>query len=135
MSNKDTIIDVINSLPGLKKLKPATDKQISDAEKQLGVTFADEYKEYLSTFGVITADGIELTGISNSEYRDVVRVTKKNKELNPKVPNSYYVVEDTGMDGIVIWQDSKGNIYQSNPGKKPVRVSYTLKDYIKRHAR
>ena len=102
------IVDLINSLPEMLPLKPATEVQITDAEQRLGVGFADEYKEYLKAFGTIMADGIELTGIAKSEHRNVVSLTKKERELNSKVPNTMYVIENTCVDGIMIWQDTAG---------------------------
>ena len=106
----ENIIQVVKSLPDLLPLKPATAIQIAEAELQLGVSFADEYKEYLASFGAIIADGIELSGIANSEYRNVVSLTKKEWELNPKMPRTMYVVENTCVDGIIIWQDINGVI-------------------------
>lgn len=75
------IVELINSLPDMLPLKPATEVQITDAELQLRVRFADEYKEYLVAFGAIMADGIELTGIAKSEHRNVVSLTKKSENL------------------------------------------------------
>ena len=129
----NNIINVINSLPDLLVLKPATNIQIKDAEIQLRVSFADEYKKYLSEFGAIIADGIELSGISKSEYRNVVYITKKERELNPKVPNTMYVVEDTHIDGIIIWQDTNGLIYETTPATSPKQIANSLADYILSH--
>lgn len=124
------IIDVINSLPELFPLKAATSMQITDAELQLRVSFSDEYKEYLSTFGAIMADGLELSGIAKSEHRSVVSLTKKEWELNPKVPHTMYVVENTCIDGIIIWQDASGKIYRSTPSTEPKQIAASMTDYI-----
>lgn len=124
------IVKIINSLSGLLPLKPATEKQIDDAELQLRVGFSDEYKEYLTNFGAIIADGIELTGIAKSEHRNVVFLTKQAWELNPKVPHSMYVIENTCIDGIIIWQDSQGFIYQTVPNVEPKKISESLAEYI-----
>ena len=70
------IVEIIGSLSDLLPLKPATSIQITDAELQLRISFANEYKEYLAAFGAIMADGIELTGIAKSEHRNVVAQTK-----------------------------------------------------------
>lgn len=129
------IIDLINSLPDMLPLKPATKEQITDAELQLRVGFADEYKEYLKAFGAIMADGIELTGIAKSEHRNVVSLTKRERELNSKVPNTMYVIENTCVDGIIIWQDTEGIVYQTSPGTKPVKIAFSLYDYITNHAK
>ena len=124
------IIEIIKSLPNLLSLKAATSTQITDAELQLRVSFAQEYKEYVSEFGAILADGIELSGIANSEHRSVVTLTKRERELNPNVPNSMYVVENAGIDGIIIWQDSKGIIYQSSPNKQPEQIANSLVEFL-----
>ncbi len=124
------IVDVINSLPDLLPLKPASSTQITDAEIQLRVSFADEYKDYLTSFGAIMADGIELTGIAKSDHRNVVFITKRERGLNPNVPNTMYVVEDTHIDGIVIWQDTKGFVYQTQPDSCPKKIAESLADYI-----
>lgn len=124
------IVDVINSLSDLLPLKSATPMQITDAELQLRVSFSDEYKEYLSTFGAIMADGIELSGIAKSEHRSVVSLTKKEWELNPKVPHTMYVVENTCIDGIIIWQDTTGRVFLTQPGVEPKQIADSLAEYI-----
>lgn len=129
------IVDLINSLPDMLPLKPATETQISDAELQLRVQFSDEYSDYLAAFGAIMADGIELTGITKAEYRNVVSVTKKERELNPNVPNTMYVIENTGVDGIIVWQDSTGTVYQTTPDSKPIEIAASLEEYILEHTR
>ena len=127
------IIEVINNLPDLLPLKPASDTQITDAELQLRVSFAEEYKDYLSEFGAIMADGIELSGIAKAEHRNVVALTKKERELNPKVPNTMYVIENTSVEGITIWQDTKGDIYQTQPNMEPKKIADSMAEYVSSH--
>ena len=124
------IVQVINSLPNLLALRPADKTQIDDAAIQLRISFAEEYKEYLAEFGAILADGIELSGIAKSDHRSVVTLTQKEWSLNPKVPHNMYVIENTNMDGIVMWQDADGVIYQSRPFVEPVKISSSLSDYL-----
>jgi len=124
------IVDMINKLPELLPLKPATEIDVKDAEIQLRVSFNEEYREYLLAFGAIMADGIELTGIAKSAHRNVVNQTKQERELNPKIPNNMYVIENTGVDGIIIWQDTNGGIYQSSPNTEPKKITDSLSEYI-----
>lgn len=126
------IVDVINALPNMLPLQPATDGQITDAELQLEQPFADEYKAYLSAFGAVIADGIELTGITKAEHRNVVLRTQQERALNGKVPRTMYVIENTGVDGIIIWQDKNGSIYQTSPNTNPTKIAASLADYIKK---
>ena len=124
------IIETIKSLHDLLSLKPATSKQITDAELQLRVSFSQEYKEYVSEFGAVLADGIELSGISNAEHRSVVTLTKREREANSSVPHTLYVIEELGDDGVIIWQDEKGAIYQSSPKNAPKQIANSLAEYI-----
>lgn len=130
VKNMKNIVEIINSLSNLLPLKPATSIQIADAELQLRIRFANEYKEYLAAFGAIMADGIELTGITKSEHRNVVAQTKSEWKLNTKIPHNMYVIENTHVDGIIIWQDTNGLIYQSSPSSDAKQIAGSLAEYI-----
>ena len=124
------IIDVINDLPELLSTGAADNESIENAEKELGLKFASEYKEYLGAFGSVLADDVEITGIAKSKNRNVVIVTKREWELNPQVEHDMYVVENLAIDGIIIWQDESGSVYESTPNKKVEKVADSLSDYI-----
>jgi hypothetical protein len=124
------IIQTIQGLAQLLPLKPASDAEVAAAEKQLGLHFAEEYKEYLRAFGAILADGIELTGIAKSKSRDVIAVTIQERELNPDIPQEYYVVEDVGIDGIIIWQNESGGVFESLPQILPHKIADSLAEYL-----
>lgn len=124
------IIDVINDLEDLIATGAADENSIAEAEKELGLKFADEYKEYLVEFGSVLAEDVEITGIAKSKNRNVVMVTKREWELNPQVEHNMYVVENLAIDGIIIWQDSVGNIYESTPHNKAKKVADSLADYV-----
>lgn len=129
------IIDVVKALPKLACVGKTADSAIADAERQLQLSFATEYKEYLAEFGAISAKRLELTGIIGVEYCNVVYATQQARELNPKVPCSMYVVENTCVDGIIIWQDASGSIYQSTPSTEPKQIAVSLADYISRRTK
>jgi len=125
-----TVISAIKALPNVLPLKPATEPEIVDAEEQLSLRFADDYKQYLATFGAILADGIELTGIAKSKARDVVFVTMQEWEINPDVPMTMYVIENVGIEGIVVWQDQSAQIFRSTPHNAPIKIAASLMEYI-----
>ena len=70
------IIQIISNLEDMRFIKPASMEQIIEAEKELGVSFADDYTKYVEKYGVISARGIELTGVTTHERLSVVSVTK-----------------------------------------------------------
>ena len=129
--NAMSIIDTIKELDDLEYLSSVSEADITKAEKELELSFADEYKKYVSTFGVISANGIELTGVIASPRLNVVDVTKRERESNGKIPLDMYVVESTGSEGLVILQDQKGNIYSAFPGHKPEKKFNSLSEYLK----
>lgn len=124
------IISIIENLDGLIELKPATQEDVFDIEIELALPLSEEYKTYLMKFGAIMANGIELTGFAKSKNRNIVDVTRREWELNDKVPHTMYVIENVGIDGIIIWQDKSGKIYQSSPSIAPFIIANSLSDYL-----
>ena len=124
------IIDVINGLENLLPLKPASVEAVENVEIELALPLAEEYKEYLLKYGAILADDVELTGIAKSKNRDVVQVTQREWSANAKINHNLYVVENIGIDGIVIWQDGTGKIYESTPNHEAKQIAGSLAEYI-----
>ena len=126
-----SIISVIEKLQGLRCLVPLSEKDINNAEKVLSLRFADEYRMYTKKFGAISANGIELTGVVSAPRLNVVDVTTLEKSLNPNIPDDMYVIENTGIDGILMLQNAKGDIFSISPTSKPVKKFYSLTEYLR----
>lgn len=75
-------------------------------------------------------DGHELTGLSKADRTNVVSVTKQKWLECPKVPHEWYVVEDAGIDWIVVWQSQDGKIYETVGDGEPVCVAETLVEFV-----
>lgn len=120
----------LKTYPNLKHLDGASQEEISNAEKVLDLNFSNEYKEYLKAYGTAIANGHEFTGICKSQRLNVVDTTINAKELNPNIPSKLYLVEDTHFDEMLIWQDEKGIVYQSDFSTSPVRLCDSLFDYM-----
>ena len=125
------IVETIQNLENLIPLKPASIEDIENVEIELALPLAKDYREYLLNFGAIMANDIELTGIAKSKNRNVVEVTKREWNLNRKIKHHLYVVENIGIDGIIIWQDSSGSIYESRPNYEAKKIANNLLEYIK----
>ena len=125
-----SITKTLKSFSDLLALSPVQESEISKAENMLSLTFAPEYREYLSAFGAAAANGHELTGILKSERLSVVKVTTREWGLNPQVPHTMYVVENPAVDGIIVWQDVSGQIFQSSPNNAPKMIADSLADYL-----
>ena len=124
------IIDVISNLENLLLLIPASMQDVENVEIELALPLSQEYKEYLLEFGAIIADDVELTGIAKSKNRDVIQVTKREWAANNKIKHDLYVVENVGIDGIIIWQDGSGKVYESRPNCGATKIADSLVEYL-----
>jgi hypothetical protein len=127
-----SIIEALKSTEHLRAGGAATDIEIETAEKQLDLTFASEYKEYLKEFGFASCNGHELTGISKSSRLNVVDVTQEARETYGSDIQDMYVIEDTGYEGILVLQDRKGSVYQIEPNSKPSKICPSLAAYVQK---
>ena len=125
-----TIIECISNLKNVCHAQGANKDAIEAAEKKLNLHFAEEYCEYVSTYGVISAKGTELTGIIDSKRLNVADVTLKERELNADFPLDMYVIENVAIDGILMLQKSDGSIYELHPNAKPVKQYNSLAEYL-----
>lgn len=126
-----SIIEVIENLQGLRSLPPMSEKDIENAEKTLGLRFADEYRNYTKKFGAISANGIEITGVVSAPRLNVVNVTTSEKHLNDNIPDDMYVIENTGIEGVLMLQNDKGEIFSIAPNSKPEKKFNSLAKYLK----
>lgn len=103
-------------------------KEIREAEKQLGLKFNSEYKEYLLNYGIAAYNGHEITGLSLDKRTNVVDCTLE--ELKEEYPKDIYVIERTGMDGVIIWQSIDGKIYYSSDNSPLTKYCESLSEYF-----
>ncbi len=125
-----TVTQQISEKRGFLHGTPALPNAILEAEDTLRLHFAEEYRDYLEDLGLATFEGHELTGISKTARLSVIEATEKERAQNPNVPCSFYVVEKTNIDGIVIWQAPTGEIYQTEFNGKPHLICKSLAEYI-----
>lgn len=117
-------------LPYFRASDGVSEENIDKAEKTLNVQFASEYRSYLTKYGTVSVDGHELTGIHSSKRLNVVDVTILEKDRNSDIPENWYVLEQANIDDIVIWQNERGEIFQTCPGNKPMKIANSIVEYL-----
>lgn len=128
----EEIKKLIDKLPEMCFIGSVEEAKIQDAEKELGFTFADDFVEYTKQYGAIASEGMEWLGVVDSERLSVVDRTNSYRNLYPSFPTNMYVVEELGIDGAVILQDSKGKLYYYSPYcNDMIYVSDGLCTYLK----
>lgn len=103
---------------------------IEKAQRELNLEFSNEFKLYLKAFGIAIFEGHELTGLCDGKRLDVVNNTKEQREFNGFVPSDYYVIETPNIDGVVIWQNKSGKVFQTMPNGKIELLSKSLYEYL-----
>lgn len=124
------IVSVISQLPEMEHAVPATESEVAAAETALGLAFAPEYREYLLHFGAAFSDIIAVSGLCDDPDYNVVTLTQALRPHHQPVPRSCYAIEDVGVDGLVVWQDATGTVYQSVPGSEAMKVFDSLAAFL-----
>ena len=75
-------------------------------------------------------DGHEFTGLSKAVRTNVVEVTKQKWLECSKISKSWYVIEETNIDQIVIWQSQDGKVYETIGGSEPVCVADSMIAFV-----
>ena len=126
-----SFVDFLRKKTGFIGSSGRTKEEIQQAEEELCIRFAAEYHEYLERIGLASVEEHELTGLTKDIRLDVVAVTKEYRALYGPDTVLWYVVEDIGIDGLVIWQDEKGTIYQTSFTVEPVKIAESLEEYLR----
>lgn len=124
------IIETLKNAPEYIGGAGRVNMEIKNAEKLLGIEFAPDYKCYLKEIGLACFNGHELTGICKDSRLNVVDVTAAQRKQYPEAC-LWYVIEETNIDGIVIWQSPAGAIYKTILGTKTQKICDSMTEYIK----
>lgn len=126
----NTLINSLKSKKAFHHSQGVTIDEIISAEAALGLKFSDEYVAYLAEYGVASIYGHEFTGIGDHPRVSVLNVTLESREYSTLVPSDYYVIEEAHIDGILIWQDKSGTVFQSRPNSCPAVIASSMQEYI-----
>lgn len=136
-------IIIMKKMMSYLKIETVSFDVIMDGQKKLGLKFSPEYIKYLQEVGIYSTQGCELTGIffskrNNRVVESVVNETlderKIAKEYGYTIPNDFYLIHNLGIGGILIWQNTKGEIYQTIRGlssaEPPKKIYDSMNDYF-----
>lgn len=103
-------------------IRPASEIDIQNAENLLNINFSNEYRNYLTTFGIISLESTETfgLGIPNSSYLNIIEQISDFKKLGDKTPpyfiplsdfgDGYYYFYDNSQQRVIIWSSPNGGI-------------------------
>ena len=59
-------------------------------------------------------------------------MTIDERERNSEIPANLYVIEETGVEEIVIWQSEDGKIFYSAPNQELTKLCDSFAEYVLR---
>lgn len=124
-----SIINTIESFKRKRFTGGVSSELIADAEIALNLKIASEYKEVLEKYGSLCVKGEEFLGIDSDNY-DIVKATKEARTTDENLPKDVYVIENTAIDGILIVQNSSGNLFSYQPNKDLQTLTKSLDEYL-----
>ena len=124
------IISIIESIPNCYTGKKVSKEMIDKAEKQLDLKFSNSYKLFLEEYGSVSFSDIELAGLSTDVDNDVVNLTNRLRKIDNKIGKDYYVIENVGIDKVMMLSNSKDEVFMYHNGKI-VKKHDSFEDYLK----
>lgn len=112
-----SIIEKIQKIENLYHAKGCTFKQIKEAQEELGITFPEDYMDIVKKYGAISFYRTEWTGLNVDDYLNVVSVTKREREINRFFPSDCFVLENQGIDGLIIICNEDGEVFSFQHSK------------------
>ena len=123
------LTEYVALMPDMKNTGANTPLDVSLAENELGLSFADEYAHLLKTYGAVCVKGHDINGLTESEILSVIDMTRKAR-LNARIPDNMYVVENLGVEDIMILQNSAGEVFECRESSIS-RIADSLLDYLR----
>lgn len=107
-----------------------SDENVDRAEKELGIRFPSEYKEFVKKFGSGGICGVEVLGVEGKDYASVVESTERYRKMG--LPKKYLVIEN--VDEFVYCLNTGNNysvIRWDDISKKEIIRYSTFSEYLK----
>lgn len=125
----NNIITTIESFKRKLFTGSVSSELIVNAENELGISIAPEYKEVLKKYGSLCVKGEEFLGIDCDNY-DLVKATNEARKNDKNFPLDMYVIENTAIDGILIVQNFTSELFSYQPNGKLQNVATCLDEYL-----
>lgn len=103
---------------------------IQEAEKKLGLLFADDYKNIVKLKFPKEYCYATIMGLSDKPYLDVVTMTKIARKEYPNIPTNMYVIANLGIDFFYMLQDQTGKIYECHASTGIQKAYNNLNEYL-----
>lgn len=94
-----------------------SEEEIQEAEKQLGMSFPKTYRFIVKEFGSVEVGSEEIFGLGVDGYLNVVETTLKERVFAQGQLEKYLVLQNIGIEGILIVVDEKDRVFEYQLGE------------------
>ncbi|MCR5061022.1 MAG: SMI1/KNR4 family protein [Saccharofermentans sp.] len=126
------LVEVLSRKEDVYHKDGVSDEAIHNAEAELSLQFAEDYRDYLKRFSLLSYDYHELTGLCDSPRLNVVMSTKREKQENELISPDMYLLEQIGVENLTIWQNTRGEVFEVPYKSNPIKICDSLIEYIER---
>lgn len=106
------ILARLEQIDGLESSGGVSEEEIDAAEQELQLLFPPEYRAILRKYGSIGFFAHEWTGLGFDGEGNVITVTQRERELSAGLAEKLFVLENAGIDGIIIAANEFGDVFQ-----------------------
>lgn len=110
------IIDKIKQ-SNVDTLNGVSDSEIQQAEEKLNIKFPETFKAVLKEFGIISNGADEFQGLGVEGHLNIVETTLEERKLAEGNLDNYAVLQNLGIEGILIVVDENDRVYEYQNGE------------------
>jgi hypothetical protein len=137
------VLQISDSIVGeLTVAGPSSEEEISNAEREICVTFPPEYREFLAKYGAALGFGYEIAGLTHQDldqpplWNHVVRLTRSLRDCQGKVGDydDLVAISGDGMDTTFYLRtkgSAAGKVLALGPGVEK-EIAGSLSEFITR---
>lgn len=125
----DSIIEKISKIENLYHAKKCSLAQVRKAQEDLNIIFPGDYVDIVREYGAISFYGTEWTGLNVDDYLNVVSVTKQERDINQSFPSDCFVLENQGIDGLLVICNKEGEVFSLRHSKVE-KIHDTISEYL-----
>ena len=119
---------------------PSSEEEINNGERELGVQFPPEYREFLAKYGAARIAGYQIAGLTHLDpdqppmWDSVVRATRSLRDRHGKIGHygDLIAISGDGMDNTFYLrteEDVSGRVLALGPGVEK-EIASTLSEFI-----
>ncbi|MCM1141853.1 MAG: SMI1/KNR4 family protein [Muribaculum sp.] len=127
----ENFVTYIKSLEKAHCSGPVSQGLIIKSESNLGVKFSNEYVLFLQNFGNMMYRHVEILGLNTNHIDDCVSYTVEAREEDESIPSDMYVIANAGIDGVLILQNTEGDVFSHYPFSECIKKASSLENFIR----